>query len=76
MSRTQLRLSKRKYEVLNLIAMGNTVEQSGSVLGISRRTAYLYIYQLKEALGAVSLPNLILRAIEEGLLKVEISGQA
>jgi DNA-binding NarL/FixJ family response regulator len=64
-----IHISKRKKEVLNLIAQGETVVSTAKRLGITKRTTYLYIYQLKIVFEANSLCNLVYKACLAGMIQ-------
>ena len=63
-------LTDREREVLQLFAEGNTSAQIGEKLGISTRTAEKHRANLRSKLDISSQADLMLFAIEQGLVSV------
>ena len=66
---TAVRLTPRQREVLRLVAEGQTMKQVASTLHLSQRTVEGYKYEMMEALGVQTTPELIRHAIRLGLLE-------
>lgn len=63
-----IRLSPRLYEVLFALADGKRAEETAREMGIKPRTVYFHYNELKERLGAANRTEIIVKAIEYGLI--------
>lgn len=63
-------LTPREREVLQLIAEGNTNEEAGNILHMSRRTVEKHRARIMQTLKINSLAELVKFAIREGLTKL------
>jgi len=61
-------LTRRQSEVLQLIAAGFTMKETAARLNISSRTAESHKYDIMDALGVKTTPELIHHAVRLGLL--------
>lgn len=61
-------LTRREYEVLRRVAMGETNEEIARAIGLSRNTVKSYLQTVLEKLGARNRVEALARASEAGLL--------
>ena len=66
---TDIKLSERELEVLELICKGNSNAEISQVLGLSQRTIDGHRARLFEKTGAKNAPNLVMWAIKHGLIE-------
>jgi DNA-binding NarL/FixJ family response regulator len=66
---TNIVLSEREQEVLELVCKGNSNVEIAKILGISQRTVDAHRSRLFEKTGAKNAPNLVLFAVKNGLIK-------
>jgi DNA-binding NarL/FixJ family response regulator len=67
---TEIRLTQRQREVLQLIAEGRTMKEIASILHISSRTAESHKYEMMRVLGVSTTAELIQYAIRLSLVAV------
>jgi len=65
---SNISLSEREHEVLELICKGHSNIEIAKLLGISQRTVDAHRGRLFEKTGAKNAPNLVLFAIKNGLI--------
>lgn len=65
-----IRLNSRHYEILFAMFEGEPAAATARRLGISRRTVYAYIAELKEIIGEYGRNELLQKAVSLGLLIV------
>ena len=65
---SNISLSEREHEVLELICKGHSNVEIAKLLGISQRTVDAHRSRLFEKTGAKNAPNLVLFAIKNGLI--------
>lgn len=63
-----IRLTRRHYQVLFGLQDGLRAAQIAAKLGISRRTVYLYIQEIKERFGAQSILQVVALSEENGMI--------
>ncbi|MFF8942755.1 response regulator [Streptomyces sp. NPDC014864] len=61
-------LTRREYEILRRVAMGETNPEIADVLGLSRNTVKTYLQRTLEKLGARNRVEALARASERGIL--------
>lgn len=61
-------LTRREYEILRRVAMGETNPEIAEVLGLSRNTVKTYLQRTLEKLGARNRVEALARASERGIL--------
>ena len=61
-------LTNREYEVMLLLASGNTATQVASQLGLSVKTVSTHRTNILEKLGVASTAELVLYAVRQGLI--------
>lgn len=66
---SNIQLSEREKEVLELICKGHSNVEISKILGISQRTIDGHRSRLFEKTGAKNAPNLVLFAIKNGLIQ-------
>jgi len=66
---SNISLSDREQEVLELVCKGHSNVEIAKILGISQRTVDAHRGRLFEKTGAKNAPNLVLFAIKNGLIK-------
>jgi len=67
--RTEVVLTERELEVLELICKGMSNPEISKTLGLSQRTIDGHRAKLFEKTGAKNAPNLVMFAIRNGLIK-------
>jgi len=66
---TDVKLSERELEVLEMICKGNSNAEISQMLGLSARTIDGHRARVFEKTGAKNAPNLVMWAIKHGLIK-------
>ena len=66
---TEIVLTEREQEVLELICKGNSNNEIAKLLGVSSRTVDGFRAKLLEKTGAKNAPNLVMFAIKHGLIR-------
>jgi two-component system nitrate/nitrite response regulator NarL len=66
-------LTARELEVLNLVVDGKTNNQIGMALGISVKTVEKHLHAIFRKLGVVSRVEAAILAVQESLVKKEVS---
>ena len=66
---TDVKLSEREIEILELICKGHNNPEIAKMLGISQRTIDGHRARLFEKTGAKNAPNLVMFAIKHGIIK-------
>jgi DNA-binding CsgD family transcriptional regulator len=61
-------LSHREREVLSWTAMGKTAIETGTILGISKRTVEWHLTQVRQKLCAVNITHTIAMAVKAGVI--------
>jgi DNA-binding CsgD family transcriptional regulator len=61
-------ISNREREVLNWTAMGKTATETGTILGISKRTVEWHLTQVRQKLNAVNITHTIAMAVKAGVI--------
>jgi DNA-binding CsgD family transcriptional regulator len=61
-------LTRREYEVLRHVAMGETNPEIADALGLTRNTVKTYLQRALEKLGARNRVEAVARANERGIL--------
>jgi DNA-binding CsgD family transcriptional regulator len=61
-------LSHREREVLSWTAMGKTAIETGTILGISKRTVEWHLTQVRQKLSAVNITHTIALAVKAGVI--------
>lgn len=69
-------ISKREYQILNLIAYEHSMLDIASILFISHHTVVTHRKNILRKLNAKNTAGLIRRAFEMGLLSVSVSAAA
>jgi len=65
-------LTKREYEVVALLAIGNPNKIVADTLGISTRTAEAHRASIMHKLGLRSIPDLVMYAIRNKIIQLGI----
>ncbi|HEX8925602.1 MAG TPA: response regulator transcription factor, partial [Terriglobales bacterium] len=65
---TEIRLTPRERQVLQLLAEGRCAKETASLLNISPRTVEFHKYRIMEGLGFKSTAELVRFAMHEGLV--------
>ena len=68
--KSDLELTPRQREVLQLVSEGRSAKEIASILHISTRTVEFHKYHLMEALGLRTIADLIQYAIRHGIVSV------
>lgn len=68
---TEIELTPRQQEVLQLLAQGKSAKETGAILGISPRTAEAHKYKMMDDLGLTTTAELVHYAIRHGLVAIE-----
>ena len=66
-------LTAREREVLRLLAEGRTVRSTAETLGLSAKTVEAHKFNLMRKLGIHNKAELVMRAIQERLLKLPVN---
>jgi two-component system nitrate/nitrite response regulator NarL len=64
----QSRLTRREYEILRRVAMGETNPEIADAIGLTRNTVKTYVQRTLEKLGARNRVEALARANERGIL--------
>jgi DNA-binding CsgD family transcriptional regulator len=64
------KLSKRKLQILALLAIGKSSKEVGSILFISTDTVRTHRTHILKALGALNITHAVYIAIRLGLIKI------
>lgn len=67
--RTKLRLTEREHNVLSLLHRGMTNKEMAKEIGISPETVKIYVKSIGDKLSARNRTDLIVRALETGLIQ-------
>jgi DNA-binding NarL/FixJ family response regulator len=65
-----VRLTRREYDVVRLVADGRSNDEIGGALGIGAKTVETHLARLFERIGVASRTELATRAVREGWLEV------
>jgi LuxR family transcriptional regulator len=65
---SELSLTERQIEVLNLLARGNTGNNIAMKLGISVCTVRIHIRNTMQKLEAINIPHAVARAYAAGII--------
>jgi DNA-binding CsgD family transcriptional regulator len=68
----ELRLSRRKVDVLRALARSADSKAAARELGISVNTFNAYMYELKHVFKASGRVDLVLRAVRHGFIEEEL----
>lgn len=61
-------LSPRQYDILYSLAEGKSTSEIGLRYNLTQRTVYRYVQELKERFGVHTREEILMRAVEMGLL--------
>lgn len=64
----KFKLTKRELQCIQLLAQGNSAKVIASKLNLSKRTIEFYISNIKEKLNVNKAPEIISKALSEGIL--------
>jgi len=70
-ARSEIKLTQRQREVLQLIAEGRTMKEVATILNISARTAESHKYDMMQVLSVKTTAELIQHAIRRRLISLE-----
>lgn len=70
----QIALTARERQALNMVVAGKTNAEIADLLGISARTAEKHRASMMAKLGVRSLPELMAKALQDGLLEQQDQG--
>jgi len=65
---SRIPLTAREREVLHWAAAGKTNAETGTILGISQKTAQFHLYNSMRKLGVYNKPQAVVAAIRDGLI--------
>lgn len=67
-SNKRLRFTPRQMEILISLADGDTIQEIGKQMGITRRTVDAHLFHMRELLCAKTTTHLVALAFHEGIL--------
>jgi DNA-binding CsgD family transcriptional regulator len=68
MGRTTVSLTPRERECLLWTAAGKSAWQTAQILGISYRTVYFHLANVRSKMGVVNVYHAVMKAIMEGII--------